>query len=266
MTPLPFARGSEVRARALCLAGRIDLRALETTHRLAVSPFVLPAGAGGCVALFRYGVVVVFDVQPIEEASLLAHLAPFIHQPIQEPQTEELVLRTVPDGTEDVANGVVTLKGLDVQLVQIVAEVLAKSVVLAHYEAGIAAVFDRIEPLAESLSREGRPGPGGRDLLRHLGRTLLIQHSMVGRAEVADKPDVLWERPELERLFGRLADEYEIRERNTALERKLGLVSRTAEILLDLSQQKRSHRVEWYIVLLIVVEILLTIYAMASRG
>jgi uncharacterized Rmd1/YagE family protein len=140
-----------------------------------------------------------------------------------------------------------------------VAEVLAKNVVLSHYEKSIARVFDRIEPLAAELDRGGRTSRPVRELLRDVGGTLLIQHRMVGRAEIADKPDVLWEHPELEALYARLADEYEIRERHLALERKLELVSRTASTLVDLLQQNRSHRVEWYIVILIVVEIVITL-------
>ena len=63
----------------------------------------------------------------------------------------------------------------------------------------------------------------------------------------------------------RLEDEYELRERHVALERKLDLISRTAETLLDLMQHKRSLRVEWYIVILIVIEILLTLYEIYAR-
>jgi len=85
---------------------------------------------------------------------------------------------------------------------------------------------------------------------------------MVWRAEVGEKPEVLWENPELERLYPRLAEEYELRERHLALERKLDLIARTAQTLLDLLQHQRSLRVEWYIVVLILVEILLTVYAM----
>ena len=259
MPSLPFEAEPTIRARALCVGARIDLRALETTRRLAVSPVVLPAGSAGCMVLLRYGVVVLVNVAPAEEAATLATVKPFVHQPFPDPQSEELVLQVAP-GAEDVDNGQVTLNALDVPRVQIVSEVLAKSVVLAHLEAGIAAAFDRIEPLAESLSHEGRTSPRGGDLLRHLGTMLLVQQRMVGRVEVAEKPDALWDRPDLERLFARLSDEYEIRDRGTALERKLDLVSRTAETLLELSQQKRSLRVEWYIVILIVVEILLTVY------
>ncbi|MDH4275078.1 MAG: RMD1 family protein, partial [Gammaproteobacteria bacterium] len=85
---------------------------------------------------------------------------------------------------------------------------------------------------------------------------------IVGRVEVEEKPDILWEHPELERLYQRLDTEYELRERHNALERKLALISRTAEILLDVMQTKRGLRVEWYIVILIVVEIMLTVYSM----
>ena len=60
----------------------------------------------------------------------------------------------------------------------------------------------------------------------------------------------------------RLEDDYEIVERNVALERKLDLVSKTAETLLQLSNETRALRVEWYIVALIVLEILLTLFQM----
>ena len=44
------------------------------------------------------------------------------------------------------------------------------------------------------------------------------------------------------------------------LDRKLDLISRTVETLLSLVQTRSSLRVEWYIVLLIVAELLLTTY------
>jgi len=74
---------------------------------------------------------------------------------------------------------------------------------------------------------------------------LLIQHRTVGRAEVGDKPDILWERTDLERLFQRLDAEYELGERRQALQLKLELIGDTAQTLLDLLQNRRSLRVEW---------------------
>jgi uncharacterized Rmd1/YagE family protein len=84
--------------------------------------------------------------------------------------------------------------------------------------------------------------------------------------QIDDTPELLWDRPDLERLFARLRDEFEILERFTALNRKLELVSRTAETALGILQARRSLRVEWYIVILIVVEIVLTLYELFIRG
>ncbi|MBD2023218.1 RMD1 family protein, partial [Leptolyngbya sp. FACHB-711] len=63
-----------------------------------------------------------------------------------------------------------------------------------------------------------------------------------------------------ERMYLRLEDEYEIRERHQALERKLNLITQTAETVLELLQHNTGLRVEWYVVVLIVVEVLLSVY------
>ncbi len=67
-------------------------------------------------------------------------------------------------------------------------------------------------------------------------------------------------------MFARLEDEYELQERRLALERKLDLISHTVETLVDLLQNKRALRVEWYIVALILFEILLTLYQLLFLG
>jgi uncharacterized Rmd1/YagE family protein len=132
--------------------------------------------------------------------------------------------------------------------------------VLAQYEVGTGKIFDQIEPFAQGLQRTTRNDRWGKELLRQLGHTLSIQHKIVGRVEIIDKPEILWETPDLERIYLRLENEYEIRERHLALERKLELISRTAETVLGLLQHNTGLRVEWYVVILIVVEILLSFY------
>ena len=71
---------------------------------------------------------------------------------------------------------------------------------------------------------------------------------------------------DFDRLFTRLEDEYGLQERRLAIDRKLELISRTVETLVDLLQNQRALRVEWYIVLLIVFEIFLTLYQLFVVG
>jgi uncharacterized Rmd1/YagE family protein len=221
-------------------------------------------GDHGCAALFRYGVVVLFGLEPVEEVAFLGQIKPFVGEPYDQPQTEDLEVMLDQNREGTFENNALTLRQFSAEYLQVVADVLAKSVVLAHYEAGVAAAFDLIEPLVVDLNK-GRGTRRSSDLLRYIGSTLLIQQRMVGRVEVAEKPDLLWDQSNLERLYVRLQNEYELKERHLALERKLSLIAQTAETLLDILRNKRSHRVEWYIVILIVFEILLTLYQMFSR-
>jgi uncharacterized Rmd1/YagE family protein len=71
---------------------------------------------------------------------------------------------------------------------------------------------------------------------------------------------VLWDRPDLERLYARLGDEYELKERADALNRKLAVIAETAKALTDVIDTERSLRIEVAIVVLIVLEIVIAAY------
>ena len=92
-----------------------------------------------------------------------------------------------------------------------------------------------------------------------------MQHRVTGPVAVSEKPDILWDKPQLERLYARLEDEYELKERAEALNRKLAVVAGTAQALTDIIDTSRSLRLEIIIVLLILFEVLITIYQLASR-
>jgi uncharacterized Rmd1/YagE family protein len=93
-----------------------------------------------------------------------------------------------------------------------------------------------------------------------MGEAMLVEQELVGRAEMLEKPDLLWDRPELDRFYARLEDEYEIKERQAAVDVKLGVVTRAAQTMLELSQAKRSLNVEYYILALILFEVGLAIF------
>ena len=183
--------------RALLLGERLETRGLERDDTLATNPFTLRVGRQGTAFLFRYGVAVFARLSAIEEDDILRSLRARVHDPLEIPETEQIQVRVNPAGEDQIEpSGVVLLAETSLDRLQIVANVVSKSLVLGHSEARIAGVFDRIEPLAVGLQRKGRPGAQTRELLRQIGDVLLTQHRMVGRVEVEEKPDVLWDHPE----------------------------------------------------------------------
>lgn len=261
-----FVDKSTVKVRALLIGQSINIKALEKTDYLALNPLVVAAGKQGCAIVFRYGAIALFNLTPAEEKEFLANLNPLITSPVDSPEVEEVEIHQDATNPGRVEGDIIFLPQFNLESLQIVADILAKSVILAYYEARTASAFDRIEPFAVRLQHARWSRHQVRELLQQLGNTLSIDHKMVGRVEIIDKPELLWEYPELEPLYRRLALEYEVRERHLVLERKLELVFRTAETALGLLQHNTNLRVEWYIVILIVVEIILSLYDLVFRG
>jgi uncharacterized Rmd1/YagE family protein len=262
-----FLEQASVTVYALFLGQHIELSAFMRGRDEVIDPPMLIAAGSGAVVLFDYGAVVLFGLSPIEEAKFISDIKNFVKQPYEYPETERATLQREAAKSGKVENGQIFLTEFDEAQLLIVADVLAKSVVLARYEGEAAEVFDQIEPFAVSLQRPSlwQRRQGSSELLRQIGNNLLIQNKLVGQAAIIDKPEVLWEYPEFERLYLRVEDEYEIQERQSALEKKLDLVSRTVETALDLQQQTTSLRMEWYIVILIVLELLVSLYELVFR-
>ena len=258
--PLGWSPDDRIVARAHLVGERLILKTLETPEALSTNPLIVKAGESGCAVLLRYGVVVVFNLDATAEAHYLDSLTPWIKEPPTEPIFEELLLAFHPTAKERLEKSTLWLRDCSAERLQIVAEALAKSVVLDYYEQKVFGLFDQIKPFTTAIQNPKERPPKEKELLRYIGGTLLIQQKMLGIVEVGDKPDPIWDFPDLNRLYLRLEDEYELRERLLILEQKLALISRSVETALGILQQDSSHRVEWYIVILIVVEILLSVY------
>jgi uncharacterized Rmd1/YagE family protein len=261
-----FAGCRGVHVRSICLGGDIDTRSLRKTRFLAATPLTLEAGRAGCAVVFRYGATVLFHVDPMEEATFLEGLRPLIQRPSSDFLVEEIELAIAADRSEGIDGNTLYLAEFSLPVLQVVAEVLARSVVLERFEGRVGTTFESLQPVAAQLGGGRLTRAHHRMLLKRLGDVLLDQQEMVGRIAVTDKPDVLWDRPDLERLYARLTDEFEVPDRFEAVESKLELIGRTIQTAIDLIQNRRSLRVEWYIVILIVFEIVLTLYEMFVRG
>ncbi len=249
-----------VTARALLLGDRIDAAGLERSDMISANPLAFHVGSGGFVALYRFGVAVMIGLSPLEEDSVLSQVKLRVSGPHEHVDDEMAILEISSELDDKIPpGGAIAMKDLSEPRLLVVADALAKSVSLGRDEREVNAVFDIVEPFAASLARNGRPPWRRRSMLKLIGQTLLVQHRVSGRVAVEEKPDVLWDRPDLERLYARLEDEYELKERAETLTRKLEMIVETARILTDILDADRATRLEVTIVLLIVAEVFLSV-------
>ncbi|MBB4640034.1 RMD1 family protein [Rhizorhapis suberifaciens] len=245
------------KVRAILVGERIDTRNLAGF----VEPESLETEGLGAVFVFRYGVLVLFGAKDGIEQDLLERLKDHIIDPLDVPEIEKASVEIRPSADEQVdSSGHIILREGGIERLLLVATVLARSVVLARDESRIAQTFDRIEPLVTALRSRGRAGLPIRRVMQDIGEVLDARHRVVGRAQVGEKPDLLWDHPELDRLYARLEAEYELDERAEVIGAKLEVIGDTADALLNLVQDKRAVRLELAIIALIAFEVALTVY------
>lgn len=252
--------------KALLLGERIDTTGLERENVLSTTPLAFRVEGGSFVVLFRYGVVVLFGMVPQQEDEILRSLERRVIGRFARREEESTQVEIAPDKDEQITPaGTIMVKSLVPEHVLIIADAIATNLILGYDERNVSAVFDAIEPLARELAEHGRTPGSRRAILKHIGNALLVQQRMSGLVAVAEKPDVLWERPDLERFYARLEDEYELKERADLLTRKLTVISDTGQALADIIDTERSLRLERIIIVLILLEVIFTMYQMFVR-
>jgi uncharacterized Rmd1/YagE family protein len=270
MTKLEFISaemGTRVTAHALHVGDRINTMNFEGEILSAV-PLAIRVSKTGIAVLFRYGVAVLIGLSPEDEIAFLEKLKPRVGGKLTRFEEETAIVALASNAEDQVqAGGPIQLRDMLPERLLVIADVLAKSVVLAHDEREVANVFEIIEPFAKELADRGRTRRDRKGVLQLIGNALLVQHRVSGRVAIGEKPDALWDRPDLERLYARLEDEYELKERVDALSRKLAVVAETANTLADIIDTRRSLRLELIVVVLIAFEIVITFYQIyTGRG
>jgi uncharacterized Rmd1/YagE family protein len=262
----PDSTAQQLTAHALLIGDRINTAGFEG-QVLSSAPLAVRVGSNGLAVLFRYGVAVFIDLSASEEAEFLEKLSTRCFGKITPPEEEWAKIQVAKEAEEPIpVGGPILVREFSLDQLLVVSDALAKSVVLGRDEREVTNVFDRIEPFARELATFGKTSRNRTDLLKLMGNALLVQHRLSGRVAVGEKPDVLWDRPDLERLYARLEDEYELSERAETLNRKLEVIADTASRLADIVDTKRSLRLEIIVVFLIAFEIVVTFYEIYARN
>src|SRR5258708_25927265 len=194
-------RKRHLTARALLRGERIDTVGLERSDLISTLPLAFRVGGDGYAVLFRYGVAVLIGLSPVEEDEVVRGISTRIVGRFARAEDESATIEIAPDRDEQILpGGPILLRELSPSALIVIADALAKNVVLSRDEREVSKVIEVTEPFAAELARSGRSRSNRRAILRTSGQALLVRHRISGRVEVQEKPDGLWGQPQLDRL------------------------------------------------------------------
>mmetsp|Transcript_659 Transcript_659/g.1023 ORF Transcript_659/g.1023 Transcript_659/m.1023 type:complete len:220 (-) Transcript_659:560-1219(-) len=132
---------------------------------------------------------------------------------------------------------------------------LAQSTKLQVYEEAIDRLVEETQVLPNQLAIHGRIYESNRTLKRRMGTLLSARYSVSLLSDILDTPDFFWEHPNLEVLHKQCRSQIGISKRVNLLSRRMDIIKDSLDLINTEITGTSSHRVEWYIVSLIAVEI-----------
>jgi required for meiotic nuclear division protein 1 len=149
----------------------------------------------------------------------------------------------------------------------IVALTVAQSAAMEYYENLVEDLFARTGSLIEFMERRGTVPFRTRPLHRFIGEAIGTRTEVLSVLHLLDKPDEAWDDPAMDRIYDDLRGEFDLRDRDAALELKLRSIQEALELLVDVARDRRLLLLEITVVFLIVLELVFTILpALRSTG
>lgn len=235
-----------------------DLLSLEPENLSGV----LPDPAGRRVQLFPFGCIVTYGMAHHEVVDLVTYLRR-IESRLRDPQDafqDDLLLEVGADSLS-IRDDRIRVRSMEPWVPGIVSTVLSKSVALERVEAEVERLLDESEPVVRSLAT-GKVSSSDAMISRLSGQILSFRLDTVSYIQLLDKPDATWDHPDAEELYGRLAHFFELQDRYDKIQAKSGVLMDLTEVVATYAHHHRGARLEWAIILLIVFEIVLSLFQM----
>lgn len=261
---LPEGEGRAFTLQADYVDGQIDLKAFCTAHPhhpiLGTNPLVLEPQKGSYVFLSRFGGVVFWNCPEALTRQIHEELKALPGLSRLEEQARDFLQVKVGGGGDAVSFSEVHLQELTLEKLGVVSLTLAQSVALDHFEAAVSEAMARFQPVVGALSHAGKLLLPHREVLRIVGFAMEVRAAVLDNLTLFDDPPETWESESLAHLDSALYGQFDLEERVGAIKEKLAYLHDAGITFLGLLDTRKNHRLEWVIILLILVEILLVVW------
>jgi len=144
---------------------------------------------------------------------------------------------------------------LNVEKIKIISYVLSQSVALERYEDDIGNSLSETEAVVDNLKTKGKALFSEKKLLKQIGGVFSVKQTTVVHLALFDKPESIWESPDLETLYNRMSSEYDLKIRFDVLDKKIDYLSDISKMMMGFLAEKRNAYLEIIIIVLIIIEI-----------
>jgi uncharacterized Rmd1/YagE family protein len=206
---------------------------------------------------FIFGVIVCWGFSEKEEEELLFSLREFEKEPFLKAERDDF---TFSYGENmKIEEDEILLQNKNSLTKLAISYGIAQSVKLTIFEETIQKTISHTQQIPLLLTRKGKIPLSRKEISRKMGE-IFIERSFINlHTEILDTPEFFWDHPELEVFYKRTIHYLDVSKRVELLNRRLTVVHELFEILSSELNHQHSSRLEWTIIILIVIEVTIAV-------
>lgn len=206
------------------------------------------------VYLFQYGMVSFFNLSQEEIEEVLQHIKPSCTNYFTEKLSEDIEVVIQPNKI-NVGFEKVTLPNLDTEMIRLVMLNASQSVALNRYAEITEALLKETNEHTKYLEDKGKLDISGPKLKRFIGKTLNIKNKISENLYIFDSPEITWENEQFNILNKDLKQTFDLKDRYRVIHDRIEIIKENLELFKDIMDHKESSKLEWIIIILILVEV-----------
>ncbi|XP_026467974.1 required for meiotic nuclear division protein 1 homolog [Ctenocephalides felis] len=226
------------------------------------------------IFFFREGCMVLWNVTDLESSNLMSFIKEFeedsYSDAMVEEESEQMTYYTSDKGGRaQIKDNMFVLSNSNPEESLLekytYSNAMALSVKLGIWEASLDQYIGSIDHLTWDLKRGKKIRLTRDEMLRKTGELFALRHTMNLRSDLLDVPDFYWDRDQMERLYTQTSNYFSISKRTKVQNEKLNHCVELADLISSHLNDRHHIRLEWMVIVLILVEVLFEVLHYADR-
>jgi uncharacterized Rmd1/YagE family protein len=211
----------------------------------------------GDIFYFSYGVFVSWGFSLEEEHQIIASLREFEKEPAAKPEIDEFTFAF--GEAMKIEEDEILLQNKSVMTKLAISHGIAQSLKLTIFEELIQRTIEHTKKIPMDLAQKGKTSLSRRQISKQMGELFAERNFINLHTEILDAPEFFWEHPELEPFYRRTVHYLDVNKRVDVLNKRLTIVHDLFEILSNELNHQHASRLEWTIILLILIDVAITL-------
>jgi required for meiotic nuclear division protein 1 len=252
--------GNMLTVKAFQIADSIDVKQFKNVFTAEIDyedsdELFYSVGHEKFIYIFKYGIVCFLGHTEIETTAFMQVIIPYCKNVLNERLSDEFDIETNAPKTI-IGFNKVELEQTNADALRLVMLNVSQSVALDHYSMQTNKLLEETNYHTQLLEKNGRLELRGNYLQKFIGRTLNLKNRIAENLYIFDSPEETWADENLNKLDIGLKKTFDLQARFRTIQEGLGIVKENLELFKDLLQHRNSTKLEWIIIILILVEVI----------